>query len=204
MDLRSIAAGFLLIISSAFAQLDSNSITVTASRNTTPAPDLASITIDVTADPSATLSDVLASVQSLGLTISDLASVEGTTINQQNALDWSFSLNAAIASLKTTTSALTKLQGTVSLNNSLILSINFYVGGTSISPQAQQSQSCPVSGLIADARAKAAALAAAAGRTLSGVLAVSGSTVPFDSPAPVSSSASPNCSVTVKFGLLGS
>ena len=201
---RSICAVlFLFPVSFAFAQLDSNSITVTASRTNSLQPDLALFSATVTADPSATVNDVLNALQPLHVSINDLSSVgnNGYAVANQVTLDWSFSLSAPLSNLKDTVATLTKLQGTIGqTNKSFHFSLWFSFNGTTFSPQAQQSQPCVIADLVNDARTKATGMANAAGRTLSSVLAVSGMTAP---PSNTASSA-PNCSVTVKFALLGS
>jgi hypothetical protein len=204
---RSIfAVLFLISSSSVFAQLDSNSVTVTVSRNPNLQPDLVLFNINVFADSSATLSDILNAIQPTGLTASDLYSVRTTSISSsQIALSWSFSLTAPLSSLKDTNSTLSRLQNTISQGNKgLSLALSFSLQGTVFSKQLLQSQPCVVADLVSDARTKATAMASAVGRTLSSALAISGLATPAAQPAYSSSAIPQNCSITVKFSLLGS
>jgi hypothetical protein len=195
MPHRVLVPIFLIFSASAFAQLDSNSITVTASRSFNLQPDLAVISITVNADSRATLSDVLAAVQPAGIAISNLTGVgTGSSTPFQTTVQWFFSLTTPITSLKETTSALSTLAGTFGQSNpNLKGSLAFQISGTQISAAASQSQPCTTSDLLNDARNKAAGMAAASGRTLGPPLAIAG--------AAAQTSAPQGCSITVKFGL---
>jgi hypothetical protein len=197
---------FLLTISAAFlyGQLDSNSVTVTASRGISVPPDLALFDVAVTANSNATLNDVLAALQPLNLTAGDLGSVVNAFAGgDQLTLIWSFSFPSPLSNLKDTTARLTNLQKTIGQSNkNLGLSLSFSFTGSGISPQAQQAQPCVIADLVNDARAKATAITNASGRTLSSVLAVSSATAPVSGSSFVGTS--PGCSITVKFALLGS
>jgi hypothetical protein len=196
---------FLISASFALGQLDSNSVTVTASRNSNLQPDLILFTVTVYADSRAALNDILAAVQPAGVTIADLTGVSTANTNpSQVGLQWSFALTTPLGSLKDTSSMLTRLQGTIGQSNkSLSMALAFSLQGSAFSKQLQQSQPCVITDLLNDARTKAQGMANAAGRTLSSVLAVSGMTAPVNGPAYTTSAVSQNCSVTVKFGLLG-
>jgi uncharacterized protein YggE len=211
---RSISI-YLFVISAglAFAQLDSNSITVTASRTSTIQPDQAVFSVVVSSDLNSSLTDVLSALQPAGLT---LANFSGVTTNgfyystanpfpqQLLSLQWTFQLVAPLASTKSTVATLTSLQSSVPKMNKN-LGASFSLQGTQVSPQAQQSQTCDLAGLITDAQAKAQTLATAGARTLAGLLSLSSSTTtPGSTASGVTSSFPPlTCSVTAKFGLLG-
>ncbi|HEY6390433.1 MAG TPA: hypothetical protein VIX89_04080, partial [Bryobacteraceae bacterium] len=94
-------------------------------------------------------------------------------------------------------------QSALRKNNGLTVSFN--VQGVQVSQQAQQSQACALSDLIADARAQAQKLADAANLGVGVILAMSGTT---NGVAPLSNGLSvvalptiPNCFLTVKFAL---
>src|SRR6202035_43594 len=90
-------------------------------------------------------------------------------------LQWTFALSATLAKIKDTIATLSALQKTIAQqNNGLMLSFN--VQGTQVSAQLQQSQACPTSDLLADARAQAQKLTDAAGFTLGAILAMSSQT----------------------------
>jgi hypothetical protein len=204
---RSISI-FLCILSASFAfgQLDSNSVTVTASRNLNLQPDLALFSVNVSADSSATLNDILTAIQPIGVTIADLSDVRtSNTTGNQVGLEWTFMLAAPLGTLKDTNAMLVRFANTIgNSNKNFALGFSFSLQGSAFSKQLQQSQPCVIADLVSDARTRAQGMANAAGRTLSGVLAVSGMTAPVNGPAFTTSAVSQNCSVTVKFSLLGS
>jgi len=145
----------LAIASAAFGQLDSNSISITASRSVILQPDTARISATVTTAPDANLDDVLAGLQGSGISAGNLIGV--STVNR--SLAWNFSLTVPIAQTKDTLASLSALK------------LNFSVTGVQVSEAA--TPACPRSDLIADATAQARKLAAAAGLTVGRILAVS-------------------------------
>jgi len=187
----------------AFAQLTPNSVTVTASRNTTPQPDVARFNISIAAPPDATRDDVLAAASGVGLTAANFTGLYSNSSGPNVSVTWNFSMTTALANLKATIGLLTALQNNLAKDKKFGLS--FSISGSEVSPQ---SQSCALADLIADARTQAAKLASAAGLSLGGVLALSsGVTGAAVSGAlglgGVASVSSPVCSVTVKFSLGG-
>jgi len=212
----------LLFCSVAFAQLDSNSITVSASNNTTLQPDQALFSVSVQSSINTGLDDVLAALQGSGITAANFSGVntQGQTIatlgtippTQAPTLTWSFTLPAPLANIKATVASLTTVQQNIAkLNNGLMLS--FSIVGTQVSQQLVQSQTCSLSGLIAAATMQAQNLAAASGLTLGAILALSSSTsnsvfTPtsiISEPGFVStitgSAVPPPCAITVKFNV---
>jgi hypothetical protein len=202
----------LIPLSPAFGQLDSNSVTVTASRNTTLQADQAVFTVYVNTDPTATLNDVLTAVQSAGLTTANLSTVNTTTFytyandgaqQAQQQTQWVFQLLAPLANTKPTVATLTALQKNVTQANKS-WTVSFSLQGTRVSQQLAQSQTCDLAGLLSDARTQAQNLATAGGRTLSGILALSTNTFATTGSLVNAPPSAPNCSATVKFALLGS
>lgn len=207
----------LVFCSVAFAQLDSNSITVSASNNTTLQPDQILFSITVTSGLNAGLDDVLAALQPAGITMANLSGVTTQGIVSSltaptPSLFWSFTLPAPIASSKTTVTSLTMLQQTIAgANNGLAMS--FSVIGTQVSQQLAQSQTCSFPSLITSATTQAQALATAGGLTLGSILALSSSTSnvvlnsSYSSIGPyvsvISNSSPPPCAITVKFSVAG-
>jgi hypothetical protein len=201
---------FLISASFAFGQLDSNSVTVAASRSTSLQPDQALFAVFVNTDLNAGLSDVVAAVQSAGLTIANLSGVGTITVygnnnEPQSQTQWAFRLTVPVGNIKQTTTALTALQKSVMQANAN-WATSFSLQGLQVSQQLQQSQTCDFAGVISDARVQAQNLAAASGRTLSGILALSTSTsTTVGSSTSLYPGYSPlYCSATVKFALLGS
>jgi hypothetical protein len=212
---------FFLLISSvpaAFAQLDSNSVTVSAIRSVTQQPDQVLFAVTVQSGLNTSLDDVVAALQGSGITAANFSGVSmgaNLVLNLQPTmapplLQWIFALPAPLAKIKDTIATLTALQkGIAQQNNGLTLSFN--VQGTQVSAQSQQSHVCPTADLLADATTQAQKLAAAAGLSLGSVLAMSGGTsvpngVVSASVTGLLSFAPPVlpsvCSMTVKFALL--
>jgi hypothetical protein len=227
MSLIARVSLLFLTASTAFAQLDSNSITVSASRGTTIQADQVVFAITVSSSLDVNLTDVVAAVQSAGLTLSNFQSVSTAPVYQilptgtpqpgmpPPGLQWVFALPVPISKLKDTTATLTTLQQSIAKNNNG-MTMSFSVAGTQVSVPLQQSQTCSLPDLLSDARAQAQKMAEAANMTLGAILAMSGSiaTVQPGSGVPItaylgsfsfsslltSPTAQP-CFITVKFAL---
>jgi uncharacterized protein YggE len=190
---------FLCIVfaAAAFAQVDSNSITVTASRNATLQPDQAMFSVSVQSDTSTSLDDVLSALQGSGVTAANLSGVSTNTsftfvgTPTGTVIVWTFSLQSPLTKTKDTIAMLTTLQQNISQKNQS-LKLSFSIQGTQVSTQQQQSQTCSISDLLADARSQAQKLADAGGLSLNAILAISGST---------SAAAPLPCSITVKYSV---
>ncbi len=200
----------LLLPALALAQTPPNSVTVTASRNTNIPPDQALISVAVNTNLNGSMDDAIAALQGSGITAANFSGV--STVQVQSGqqfvtqLQWSFTLVADLASLKTAFATLTGVQQAAAAKNNGV-SVAFGVYGTQVSQKAAQSQTCAMADLMSDARAQASKLASAANMTVGAVLAVSGAT--STSAAGVGGSAytsvvsQPVCSLTVKFALAG-
>ncbi len=210
----------LLSCALAFGQLDSNSITVTASNNASLQPDEALFSVSVTSSQTTGLDDVLAALQPVGVTVGNFSGVStqpsatlivgGLSTTSAPTLIWSFTLPAPLANTKATVATLTSLQQNIAKANSG-LTMAFSIAGTQVSQQLSQSQTCSLPALITAATTQAQTLAAAGSLTLGSILAMSSSTsnavyTPTNviaGPGYVSSSGGtsvpPPCAVTVKF-----
>lgn len=186
--------GLVLILASlSLGQVNLNSVTVTSSRNASLPPDQAVFSVTVNSGINTSVNDVVAALQGSGITLANFASVSTQNgLGSQTAVQWSFRLIAPLSSTKDTIAMLTGLQQSLTQQKHG-LTLSFAVQGTQVSQQALQSQTCAIADLIADTRSQAQTLAAASGRALSGILAMSSLT-----------STSPVCTLTVKFALLGS
>jgi uncharacterized protein YggE len=161
--------GIFAATSVLFGQLDSNSITVTASRSVYLQPDQVVFSISVSAPTNATLDDIVAALQGSGITAANLSgSSIGPPLTQTL---WYFMLPTPLSNIKNTVTSLTMLQQTISQKNNG-LSLNFGVQGTVVSAQLQQSQQCVIPDLVSDARTQAQKLVVAAGLTLGPILAI--------------------------------
>jgi uncharacterized protein YggE len=164
----------------AFAQLDSNSITVTASRGTNLQPDQVVLAVNVDTTMDASLNDVVAVLQNAGITLSNLAGVRTvgpytlppSPVPPLTQIEWTFGLPVPISKLGDTSAALRTIQQNVTTGNKG-WGLSFNVQGTQVSMALQQSQVCSYPDLIADARAQAQKMAAAAGMNVGNVLAIS-------------------------------
>jgi hypothetical protein len=183
----------LIFTAAACAQVTSSSVTVTASRSTNLQPDQIVFGVAVTTPVTGTRDDAVNALGGSGITVANFTGVYTNTLYQSgtnaplNVLQWNFSLTAPISDVKTTVGLLTTVASGVAKKNNGI-SVSFSVQGTQVSAQLQQSQSCPVAGLISDARSQAQTLGNTAGLNVGAILAMS-------SPG----SATSTCVLTVKF-----
>ena len=206
----------IAVASSSFGQISSDAFTIAAVRYVYLQPDQAVFSINVRTDVSTTAEQVVASLQSLSITLANLYSA--------NIGSWSFTLAVPLSKLQATVTALTALQKPVQQSVGML---SFSVVGTQVSPQLQPAQQCGAADLIADAQKQAQQLATAAGFSVGPVLAVSDvllsqsvaasrlsgsfaaipifnfvSVSAFLSPNPIYASPSFTCSLDVKFQLL--
>jgi Protein of unknown function (DUF541) len=171
---------FLFSASLLFAQLDSNSVTVTASRSMSIQPDQVVFGVSVIAPLTASLDDVVAAVQGSGITASQLSSVNtgqpiaitGNPFFTQLNLQWTFSVPEPLAKLTSTAASLTALQKTLA-QKSIGFSLSFGIEGTRASQQLLASQPCSKTDLIADATTQGQKMTNAAGLTLGPILSLS-------------------------------
>jgi hypothetical protein len=218
MVIRILSLLLVLSASLAFGQIDSNAVTVTASRNANLQADTVLFGVTITSGVNVGLDDVVAALAGSGVTTANLSSVSSpqfivalspVTQPPPPILQWTFALPVPLAKLKDTATTLNTVQQNIAKKNNG-LTMSFSVQGTQVSQQLQQSQPCVVADLIADARAQAQKLADAAGLSLGSILAMS---------SPVTSIAGSNnaslssfligvqfppsiCAVTVKFALI--
>lgn len=202
--------------SPAFGQLESNSITVSVSRNSTVQPDQVVFAVTVQSPLSTNLDDVIAAVQTSGITAANFTGVRSSFVTVGPVplvppLSWTFTLSVPFAKQTDTVASLTALQLNIGQNKSR-LTMSFTISGTQVSTQVLQSQTCSLSGLISDAQAQAQNIAVAAGVTVGPILALSSAA---SGPAPaafnfvsgafasvyVAPTSAPPCGLTVKFGL---
>lgn len=153
-----------------FGQLDSDTITIQASRYANLAPDEVLFSVSVSG-PNISLDQAVAALSNSGITAANFVGVTGGT-NSQSPLHWLFTLVAPIAKIKATVASLTTLQRSIVQNNSG-LTLAFLVQGTQSSPASIQLQTCAAKDLVADALAQAQNVAAAAGLYIGPIIAIS-------------------------------
>ena len=201
----------------AFCQLESDTITIQATRPMsfqTLQPDQVVFNVTVNSPLNAGLDDVLAAVQSSGITSANFSNLSNSGDNRA-PLQWWFSLTVPIAKWKATVTLLTALQQSINKNNSG-MQLSFGVQILRSSTASSQAQSCSPADLVADAQAQAQKVAAAAGLFVGQIVAISDqSSLPALTIAPYaervgafslnvwySTPAMPNCVAEVKFKLL--
>lgn len=160
-----------------------NSITVSASRPIPVQPDEVSLQVNVTSDAHSGLDDIATALQQAGIAGATFTGVNTNGIydpsatSGQSQINWSFTLTTPLAKLKGTFTALLSAQQALA-KASPAFGMAFFGGGTLVSPQLQQSLTCPEADLLNDARSAAQKLAAAAGVSAGSILSLSGGNVP--------------------------
>ena len=208
-------AALLLSISIAHAQLDSNSITVTAypSTPTGVQPDQAVYIVQLSTGLDMSLDDVIAALQGSGITSANFQGLIPVFFNTITGpgpsgpptpmLSWSFRFAVPFSRNKDILATLNTLQQSIAKKNNGT-ALSFYIQGAQSSMQSQQT--CSVPDLLTDARAQAQKLAAGAGVSVGNILAMSSPVGGGFAPVPgLGSSSAPSavplCSLTVKFAL---
>ena len=168
-------------------QLNSNTVTVTASQNSSSQPDQAIFNVTVGSGTDKGLDDILKSVASVGISAANLTGITFPPLQTNPPqLDWLFQLPVGLSAVKQTTASFVALQKSIAQAGG---SLSFSLGGTQSS--GTQTQSCDFAGLIANAQAQAQSSAAAAGSAVGRIVGIAGST----------SQGVGNCSITLTFGL---
>ena len=165
----------VLMAAPVFGQLDPHTLTISATRTIILQPDQVLYSLSVSSSAASTLDQIVAALSGLGITSSNLTGVINNSTSP--SFQWNFTLLAPLSNLTATIGSLTKLQQTITQNNSG-LTLTFYVDGTQVSQQLQQSQSCSNPDLIADATAQAQKVSAAAGLTLGPIRSLSNTPMP--------------------------
>src|SRR5580704_5775267 len=112
-----LTALFLTSASLVFGQLDSDTVTIQASRYANLTPDQVVFTVSVSAGPTTSLDQIVAALANSGITESHFVGVTGGTDNQ-SPLQWLFTLAAPLTKIKSTIATLTALQQSIAQNNS--------------------------------------------------------------------------------------
>lgn len=209
----------VLCAATCLAQLDDNTISVTASRTVVFQPDQALVRVILGTSTDSALDEILAILDGTGFTAADLVSANTSAYYDGELTSWQFSKAIPFSSLKTLLPRLAAIQQSHRQNGSTAAVFYYDVSGQTSQLAAQ---ACPFPTLISDARTQAQQIAAAAGARIGTVVSMSqggAASVPnpwFDAPTfatPASqgaatsmiwsqSSASPGCSMTVQFQLL--
>ena len=199
-----------------FAQLDSDTLTVTSSRTVTSVSDEVNVTVYVDANPNSTLDGILATLQPTGLAAANLVNVYPFG----PYTEWTFRLIGPYSKLKD------MLAPVLRFPTNSDLQVRYSVFPASVRPQS--ADACAWSALVSDAQAEAQRLAVAAGVRVGPILALSDTanvggtprvasyasfllgtvtiydpwTTPLTAAAYASPSVASNCTLTVQFKLL--
>jgi hypothetical protein len=156
-----------LLTATAFAQPDTGTITITASRNVTAVPDQLHYSVAVRTDVPSTLGDVVAKLAGTGITPADLTYV--TSSGQ--VMEWTFDLVTSFSKMAEMNATLTRLQKqTEQLFQSPALTFRVTSQQTSTDAAAQ---ACQLSALVSDARKEADRVASAAGAHVGAIVGLS-------------------------------
>jgi hypothetical protein len=191
MQIRRVAAAFVLAPVFLFGQLGSGTVTVTPSNNSNPQPDQALFSVTVNSRIGQSLDGVVTALAGTGISAANLSGVNfqsATPPSNTPPLGWQFQLIVPVAQIQNTTASLLALQKNIAQNNSG-LTLSFNLQGTQVSQQLQGT--CDFVGLMNNARSEAQSIAGATGFTPGAVVALAGSIT----------QSTPGCSMTVTFGL---
>jgi hypothetical protein len=154
---------FFLLPLAAWAQLEDNTVTISASRQLQAVPpDQAVFTIYLDAPLNASLADVVAPLAGAGISAANLSGVQDYASDQYTM--WVFSLTVSLSQLGPALAGLNAASALENVNYSIL---------SQVSPQAQAAQQCPYGLLVQDAQAQAQQLATAAGATVGPIVSVS-------------------------------
>jgi uncharacterized protein YggE len=157
------------------ANLDANSIVVTATKAVVLVPTDITFMVNVSADLTVTLDQVLAAVD-FGLTAQDLTGISSyptgpyPPVAPYSRITYLFRLTVPVSKMKETIDKLEKLRKSVDTNMDLSYSTNM-VGPSQAAVADAHDKALP--DLVADAKKRAESLAAAAGLKLGNIQAVS-------------------------------
>ncbi|HLH41765.1 MAG TPA: SIMPL domain-containing protein [Bryobacteraceae bacterium] len=194
MSFRAFVFTIALAPALLLGQLNSNTVTVTASQNSDSQPDQAIFNVTVNAGIDKSLDDIVKALASVGISTANLAGITyqsnlaALTSGAASTVGWTFQLPVALSMQKQTLASLAALEQTIAQADNG-LSLSFSLAG--IQNSDPQTQNCNYSTLIANAQAQAQQLASAAGSAANRITGISGTT----------SNGVGVCSATVTFGL---
>ena len=199
----------------AWAQSDTNSVTVSATRVIPDVPpDQVGLAVTITAGVDKTLDDVLAVLTSAKIGLSEL-NMMYTSSGSEPEFEWIFSTAVKLSDLNRILAVLSSARSKLAAGGGLRM--DYQVSTVFASQQATATQQCSYGALLSDAQNQAQKLAAAAGVPLGPVLVLVDQTqtaVLGESAAPGAAGqpylvaawfstprASPDCNLTVRFKL---
>jgi len=179
MRKSSLALLLLALPFAAFAQVDDDTITVTASRSTNLQPDEVVVGVNVSTTPDLSLDDIVGLLTGTGITAANLSSASTTTYlyagqPQQLSSQWYFAINVPISNVTTLLGSLVKLQQKLAPPAGK-LSVSYNIQTVQVSQQLLDANPCAYTTLVSDAQRQAQTLAAAAGVGVGPVVAIGNS-----------------------------
>ena len=174
--MRALRVGLILFAAAiaAYAQLDSDTLTITATRSLVVVPDRTQVFVNVSAPTDYTLDDVLAALRGTGISATNLSGVGGYPYTGITLFDpgpprvgtplmqWVFRLTPALSNLKDVLAPMARF------NSPSNLRLDFYV-----QTMPATGVPCPWPALLEDARAQAANVAASAGMKAGSIMSLS-------------------------------
>src|SRR6266496_5483547 len=102
---------FFAAVSVAFAQLDTDTFTITSLRTLNVVVDQVQVTVYVNSGIAATLDDVVSALQGTGITAANLSGAYTfpSILQQPRPTQWTFTLTGSISKLKDTLAALARV-----------------------------------------------------------------------------------------------
>jgi uncharacterized protein YggE len=179
MRIHWLGIALLAAQSAVFAQMDSNTLTITATRALNLQPDQAVLGIYINTPLSTGLDQVTSTLSGTGITAANLVSVNtqpavqpilGSTQAAQ-ALQWTFNVTVPFSKMKDTLASLATSQQGIGQQSGW--SLTYFVQGTKVSAELLASEACALPALVSDARAQAQQVAAAAGVSVGAIVALS-------------------------------
>src|SRR5579863_1161797 len=121
VQIRRVAAAFVLAPVFLFGQLGSGTVTVTPSNNSNPQPDQALFSVTVNSRIGQSLDGVVTALAGTGISAANLSGVNfqsATPPSNTPPLGWQFQLIVPVAQIQNTTASLLALQKNIAQNNS--------------------------------------------------------------------------------------
>lgn len=155
------------------AQMDDNTVTITATRSITLQPDQAVVGVNVTAPATAGLDEILAALQGTGIDAGDLVyTATNAGLNLSPVMNWQFSKTVPFSGLKDTLAALLAAQQKLEKQIGGF-DLSYYVNSQPSQAAQQAPALCPIPTLFSEAQAQAQRVADAVGARADGVVSMS-------------------------------
>src|ERR1700680_2896172 len=120
---------FIAVPVQLFGQIESDTLTLSASRVLSIQPDQAHFNVTMVSTPTQGLDEILAALQATGITAANFSSL---TSQSDGTLQWLFNLPVSLAKVQTAAVSLVSLQQTIAKSNNG-LTLSFYIGGLQVS-----------------------------------------------------------------------